>query len=585
MNLRTIFFSALFLMLSISGFSQGVMINASGGVPADDAMLEVESTSKGILIPRMTEAQRNIIGSPGSPTTGLMIYQTDNTSGFYYYNGSAWSRMNKGDFANGGEAGGENRTLGNTDNYALGFITNNTTRLHITNSGYVGIGTTGPSQKLHVAGGSINLDANYELRFRNRGDLGVFEDNNYGLSVMAPEELIFHIDANDNNTNKYFAIVNNQAIKGSNANELFRVQENGNVGIGTTNPGAKLQVANTSVSNWTWTSLSGSVSLELGQNSAGNVGSVKLNSYTAGQFVFIRPSNGNYHIDATTGQYYFNWDESVRGTNHGVFHMANEAGTENVRLHTSGNSWLNGGNVGIGTSSPSQGLHVAGNSLVTGYTYIGSTDAYFYRDAANRIATPDQFYVQSSSANTYLYSANTYLGASSGDAIHLRGNSFDWTSGGGGIINTSGNVGIGTTSPSEKLEVAGDVRVAGEIQAPGGLRNTVTKEAAVPNNSVTFYYSLYIEAGQTFKLWALGKADLGYYTASIANDYVCMYASSGNSWATQNGTVETTDNLYANATAPLFTGAGPSYIHFGGGKNGAASSGQTIHLFWTYTIE
>ena len=54
--------------------------------------------------------------------------------------------------------------------------------------------------------------------------------------------------------------------------------------------------------------------------------------------------------------------------------------------------------------------------------YIGSTDSYFYRDAANRIATPDQFYVQAASAATYLYSTNTYLGADSGDTIHTRGN-------------------------------------------------------------------------------------------------------------------------------------------------------------------
>jgi hypothetical protein len=102
-------------------------------------------------------------------------------------------------------------------------------------------------------------------------------------------------------------------------------------------------------------------------------------------------------------------------------------------------------------------LHVVGNSLLAGRVYIGTTDSYFYRDAANRIATPDQFYVQSSSANTYLYSTNTYLGAGSGDNIHLRANKFDWTSGGGGIINTSGNVAIGHTSPtaSSKLDIKG----------------------------------------------------------------------------------------------------------------------------------
>lgn len=49
-----------------------------------------------------------------------------------------------GEFSDGGESKGKNRTLGNTDNYSLGFLTNNQPRLHITNTGSVGIGNTAP---------------------------------------------------------------------------------------------------------------------------------------------------------------------------------------------------------------------------------------------------------------------------------------------------------------------------------------------------------------------------------------------------------------------------------------------------------
>jgi hypothetical protein len=55
--------------------------------PDTSALLEVKSTSKGVLIPRMTLTQRNAIALPA---TGLLIYQTNSTSGFYYYNGRAW---------------------------------------------------------------------------------------------------------------------------------------------------------------------------------------------------------------------------------------------------------------------------------------------------------------------------------------------------------------------------------------------------------------------------------------------------------------------------------------------------------------
>ena len=58
--------------------------------PDASAALDITSTTEGLLMPRMTEAQRIVISSPAS---GLMIYQTDGTVGFYYYNGSSWSEV------------------------------------------------------------------------------------------------------------------------------------------------------------------------------------------------------------------------------------------------------------------------------------------------------------------------------------------------------------------------------------------------------------------------------------------------------------------------------------------------------------
>lgn len=55
--------------------------------PHPSAALDVSSSTRGMLVPRMSLAQRNMIASPA---IGLIVYQIDNTPGYYYYNGGAW---------------------------------------------------------------------------------------------------------------------------------------------------------------------------------------------------------------------------------------------------------------------------------------------------------------------------------------------------------------------------------------------------------------------------------------------------------------------------------------------------------------
>jgi hypothetical protein len=80
--LRCFIFTALLFSLQV---------NAQTGIgttsPHASAKFEVFSENKGFLPPRMTASQRNNISSPAA---GLMVYQTDGTSGLYYYNGTAW---------------------------------------------------------------------------------------------------------------------------------------------------------------------------------------------------------------------------------------------------------------------------------------------------------------------------------------------------------------------------------------------------------------------------------------------------------------------------------------------------------------
>lgn len=69
--------------------------NVAIGIIAPDssAVLDISSTTKGALFPRMTEIQKNAIATPA---TGLLVYQLDSTNGFYYFDGAAWLFLGAG---------------------------------------------------------------------------------------------------------------------------------------------------------------------------------------------------------------------------------------------------------------------------------------------------------------------------------------------------------------------------------------------------------------------------------------------------------------------------------------------------------
>ncbi|MFA8435110.1 MAG: hypothetical protein ACEPOZ_11390 [Marinifilaceae bacterium] len=107
-----------FLLYSgISVFSQSVGIGKEEFTPHSSAALEIRTSEKGILIPRLTQSERDAVTSPA---TGLLIYQDDSTPGFYYYNGTTWQLL--------GQISNQNLTL-------------NSTTLSITNGNSVDLST------------------------------------------------------------------------------------------------------------------------------------------------------------------------------------------------------------------------------------------------------------------------------------------------------------------------------------------------------------------------------------------------------------------------------------------------------------
>ncbi len=120
------------------------------------------------------------------------------------------------DFANGGEVWGADRTLGNTDNYALSLLTNNLSRLHLTNDGNVGVGTVTPASLLEIEGGSAGGYFGLSIK-QNTMDLGYptlyfndHDDNNIAsiFSHQTGTHLYFRLSSGDFIFDRSFSLPN-----------------------------------------------------------------------------------------------------------------------------------------------------------------------------------------------------------------------------------------------------------------------------------------------------------------------------------------------------------------------------------------
>lgn len=100
-----------FICLTQLTFSQ---VGIGTTTPHPSSILHLNSTTSGLLIPRLTTTQKNAVVSPA---TGLLIYQTDGAAGFWYYTGTTWVPFGGGTaytFNNGLSLTGNNAQLGGT---------------------------------------------------------------------------------------------------------------------------------------------------------------------------------------------------------------------------------------------------------------------------------------------------------------------------------------------------------------------------------------------------------------------------------------------------------------------------------------
>lgn len=196
------FVLASYLLFLISAvppgvFSQNVAINGSGAVPDASAMLDISSSNKGLLIPRVTLQSTTDITTIPSPANSLIVYNTNpsmtgGTVGYWFYDASIprWIQLNSGWVLSGNTLTGTlpsspDQWIG-TSNAADWIIkTNNAERMRVLSDGKVGVKTPNPASTLDV-NGSVAFREGESLVLSNGANNDVVIDTNSFIRVTGP---------------------------------------------------------------------------------------------------------------------------------------------------------------------------------------------------------------------------------------------------------------------------------------------------------------------------------------------------------------------------------------------------------------
>ena len=215
---------AAWLLLMLPAFSQNIAINTDASLPNANAILDIKSDNKGLLIPRMSTKARNAIPN----TRGLLVYDI-NTDNFWYNTGSGWQcLLNDNDRDNHGQKGmawlltGNNNTkdginfLGTTNNIPLNIRVNNQ-----------------PSGRIDSAKGTTHW-----------GYKAGAVDSGFGNTAIGSFALRNNSSGNENTANGYQALYSNTTGYDNTANGYQSLANNSEAGANTAF-GAKTLSSNT----------------------------------------------------------------------------------------------------------------------------------------------------------------------------------------------------------------------------------------------------------------------------------------------------------------------------------------------------
>jgi len=418
----------------------------------------------------------------------------------------------------------------------LTFLTRNATtdtalteRMRILANGYIGIGTTNPTTILHVKAGSGSL---INIQTNAIGTLATPVDRKIKWSDYVNSEA-GSINLTDQQSNVMTAnmIFSTKHLDGILYEDMR--MSNGNVGIGTTNPGAKLNIATSGdtpeilrlfsdqeyADTSSWGTFGGYLSFFGKADSADNLAAGRI-----GYIVDTHAGMGG----ALFTSLYFETNNGASGLNRAMV----------IKY---------GGNVGIGTTTPLDLLSIGpqpstGSNLGTGHN---STMTY---SSTDNYALVNYGMLQTITAPFAPGGTNSlWNGTSTGNIWNVN----------------SGNVGIGTTNPLAKLQVNGSVSLNAD---------------STYNNRKIFTISRAIATGTGS--WV----NLGSMVSNGQGSYINIYQSNHHGGTINAAVYEILDVYYSGATTDWMQVPTSNYRSYSGVQDYAIDVRRTAN-HWTANLE
>jgi hypothetical protein len=456
----------------VIGGTERVRITSGGnvgiGTTAPARLLHVNGAAR--LTPTTT---------PASPAAGDLFFDSAASNALKFYDGSAWQTVGTGSGSGDFKKDGSVTMTGNLKlgaNYisndggaseGLAFDTSGNANF----TGNLGIGTASPSYALQIEGWT--------------GEAGIFSNSSnraaqvhFGYTAPNP---IGSVGYNGSTMDISTAAFGGDLTLGTDANERMRITETGNVGIGTTAPSQLLDV--NGPIHLLPAALPGSPTAGVLAFDSGAANALKFYDGAAWQTVSTGTGSGDFKKDGSVAM--------TGNLKLGANYISNDGGaSEGLAFDTSGNANFTG-NVGIGTASPTEKLDVNGNANIggsltawdglttkgnvnTAYTptsgslpfpYSGANSASTVTVSNTQALDDSGSFVELFAKNGNSNNQNGYIGvvSNNGAGTYAPNLVFGQSTGANSYaermrIDSSGNIGIGTTSPARLLHVNGAAR-------------------------------------------------------------------------------------------------------------------------------